>query len=72
MKNITLSAQEHLIELARLVARSQHKTLNTAFREWLEQYTARAGAGPEFDALMQRLQHVQAGRRFGRDEMNER
>jgi hypothetical protein len=35
MKNITLSADEHLIERARLLARSQHKTLNAMFREWL-------------------------------------
>jgi hypothetical protein len=72
MKNVTLSADEHLIEQARLVAKSQHKTLNAAFREWLEQFTARAGNVQEYDALMRRLQHVKAGRRFSRDEMNER
>ena len=72
MKNVTLSADEHLIDQARLVARSQHKTLNTAFREWLQQYTARSGAGQQFDALMRRLRHVRAGRRFHRNEMNER
>ena len=72
MKNVTLSADEHLIDQARLVARSQHKTLNIAFREWLEQYTAQAGAGGEFDALMERLSHVNAGRHFTRDEMNDR
>jgi len=72
MKNITLSADESLIEQARLVAKSQHKTLNTAFREWLEQFTARAGSVQEYDALMRRLQHVNSGRRFTRDEMNER
>ncbi len=72
MKNVTLSADENLIEQGRLVARSQHKTLNAAFREWLMQYTAQAGAGPEFQALMKRLRHVRAGRRFSRDEMNER
>ena len=72
MKNITLSAEESLIEQARLVAKSQHKTLNTAFREWLEQFTARSGNVQEYDALMNRLQHVKAGRRFTRDEMNER
>jgi hypothetical protein len=71
MKNITLSADENLIEQARLVAKSQHKTLNAAFREWLEQFTARAGNVQEYDALMKRLQHVKAGRRFTRDEMNE-
>jgi hypothetical protein len=72
MKNVTLSADENLIEQARLIAKSQHKTLNTAFREWLEQFTARAGSVQEYDALMRRLRHVSAGRRFSRDEMNER
>jgi hypothetical protein len=72
MKNITLSAHENLIEQARLVAQAQHKTLNVAFREWLEQYTNRAGNVQEFDSLMRRLEHVNAGRHFTRDEMNER
>jgi hypothetical protein len=30
MKNVTLSAEEALIEQARLVAKTQHKTLNAA------------------------------------------
>jgi hypothetical protein len=33
MKNITLSADEQLIEQARLLAKSRHKTLNAMFRE---------------------------------------
>ncbi|HXP47863.1 MAG TPA: hypothetical protein VN810_11345 [Terriglobales bacterium] len=72
MKNVTLSADEDLIEQARLVARSQRKTLNAAFREWLLQFTARSGNGQEVDSLMKRLRHVNAGRHFTRDEMNER
>ncbi len=72
MKNITLSADEQLIEQARLLAKSQHKTLNAMFREWLEQFTGQSGGAQEFDALMKRLKHVQTGRRFSRDEMNER
>ena len=72
MKNITLSADGHLIEQARLTARSQHTTLNAAFREWLAQYTSRGGSVQEFDSLMRRLRHVRAGRRFTREEMNER
>ncbi len=72
MKNITLSADHNLIEKARAVARSQRRTLNAAFREWLEQFTAREGNVQEFDALMRRLEKVNAGRRFTRDEMNER
>lgn len=72
MRNITLSADENLIEQARLVARSQHTTLNAAFREWLERFTAQAGSTEEFDALMSRLRHVRADRHFTRDQMNER
>jgi len=72
MKNVTLSADENLIEQARLIARSRHKTLNAIFREWLEQLTSRNGSAQEFEALMRRLKHVKAGRHFSRDEMNER
>lgn len=72
MKNVTLSADEHLIEQARQIARAQHKTLNSVFREWLEQYTGQSGSAKDFDALMRRLKHVDAGRRYSRDEMNAR
>jgi hypothetical protein len=72
MKNITLSAEESLIEQARLVAKAQHRTLNAAFREWLEHFTRQSGNSQEFDAVMKRLKHVNSGRRFSRDEMNER
>jgi predicted transcriptional regulator len=72
MKNITLSADEDLIERARLIARAQHKTLNAAFREWLAQFTASTGDAQGFDALMKRMKHVDAGKHFSRDELNER
>ena len=72
MKNITLSADESLIEQARLVARSQHKTLNTAFREWLQTYTRQSGNVQEFDAVMKRLRHIRSGGPYTREEMNER
>ncbi len=72
MKNVTLSADEELIERARLIARAQHKTLNAAFREWLQAFTAQSGDGREFDALMRRLRHIRLGGPYSRDEMNER
>ena len=72
MKNITLSADEDLIERARSIARGQRRTLNDAFREWLAQFTQSAGDAQGFDALMKRMQHVDAGRHFSRDELNER
>jgi hypothetical protein len=61
MKNVTLSADENVIEQARLVARAQRTTLNAAFREWLARFAGQAGSGREFDSLMKRLRHVKAG-----------
>ena len=61
VKNVTLSADEHLIEEARNKARAQHTTLNAAFREWLLQFTAQPGSATEYEALMQRLKYVKAG-----------
>lgn len=72
MKNITLSADEDLIEQARQVARAQRKTLNAAFRDWLMQFVSQNGDGQQVEALMRRLRHVKPGRSFSRDELNER
>ena len=40
MKNITLSADERLIETARERARAEHSTLNDQFRLWLAGWLA--------------------------------
>jgi hypothetical protein len=73
MKNITLSADEELIERARAVARAQSTTLNVAFREWLRQYSGQATSrGEAYEALMKRLSHIKSGGHYSRDEMNER
>ena len=72
MKNITLSADEALIEQAREAARAQHTTLNAAFRQWLEEFSDRRGQAQEFDALMERTKYVKADRKYTRDELNER
>jgi hypothetical protein len=72
MKDITFSADESLIERARLVARARHTTLNAAFRGWLEQYSAQAGGSAAVDALMRRLRHVRSIGPYTRDRMNQR
>jgi hypothetical protein len=72
MRNITLSAEDWLIERARLVAQSRHTTLNTAFREWMRQYAGADLADERYQAVMEGLKGVDAGRKFTRDEMNER
>ena len=71
VKNVTFSADEDLIEKARAIARVQRRTLNDAFREWLKQFAASDGDAQQFHELMERLKHINAGRRFTRDEMNE-
>ena len=60
MKNVTLSADEDLVEQARMVARQQHRTLNGTFREWLLECTAQSGSGQDYGALMDRLHQVRA------------
>jgi hypothetical protein len=72
VKNITLSAEEHLIEEARRAAQAQHTTLNAAFRQWLAEFSAQQGRVQEFDALMERLKYVQFDRKYTREELNER
>lgn len=72
MKNITLSADEALIEQARRQAAAENTTLNELFRQWLAQYVARPEAVERYRTLMARLSHVRAGRKYSRDEMNER
>jgi hypothetical protein len=71
MKKLTFRADEHLIEQACEV-RKQHTTLNLAFRDWLESCAHPRSAVAEFDAVMERLSCVRPGRKFTRDEMNER
>ncbi len=72
MKNITLSAEEKLIEKARKKAQQENTTLNAKFRHWLERYIASEKNSEEFDQLMQKLSYAEAGKKFTRDELNER
>lgn len=71
-RNITLSADEILIERARARARQQQTSLNAVFRQWLESYAGMQDARESYEPLMARLGKVQSGRSFTRDEMNER
>jgi len=74
MKNITLSADEHLIAAARQRANAEHTTLNEQFRLWLKGYVR---CKQQADAAMETIKALQGrlstgGRKFTRDEMNER
>jgi len=73
MKNITLSADENLIELARAEARARKTTLNALFRQWLAEIANRDEARKKADEVINNLsKHLSFDRKFTRDEMNER
>lgn len=74
MKNITLSADDNLIEAARERARAEHTTLDEQFRLWLADYVRQESRADAAMALVEELRHEvrTGGRKFTRDEMNER
>ena len=73
MKNITLSADEKLIDAARTRARAEHTTLNQKFRQWLEEYSRERNRMQRYDAVVDDLRgKLRVGRKLSRDEMNER
>ena len=72
MKNITLSADEELIELARQEARQRRTTLNAMFREWLEALAKRDQRRQEVEKIFSRMDDFASGGPFTREEMNER
>ncbi|MDE0006158.1 MAG: hypothetical protein OXQ29_26000 [Rhodospirillaceae bacterium] len=73
MKNITLSADENLIEAARRLAVAEHTTLNAQFRLWLADYVGRERQADKAMRTIRELQgKLRVGRKLTREEMNER
>ena len=75
MKNITLSADEKIIEQARKAAKLRGMSLNQVIREYLEELATGSQTDNEFLRL-QELSELAAGHRgdwtFNRDELHER
>lgn len=71
-KNITLSADEDLIRKVRDKANRERTTLNANFRLWLRQYLNRNTKTTDYQAFMDTLAYAKPGRKFSREEMNER
>ncbi|MBN2410706.1 hypothetical protein JXQ31_03370 [candidate division KSB1 bacterium] len=72
LKNITLSAEEEHIQKARDKARREHTSLNNMFRQWLKQVVNADKTINNYDSLMNSFHYVSPGKKFSRDEMNER
>ena len=71
-KNITLSAEQKLIALAREKAKRENSSLNQRFREWLERYINGEKIEEEYKVLKEELNYTKAGKKFTREELNER
>lgn len=73
VRNITFTADEALIEEAREAAKAENTTLNEQFRLWLEQYARRQRAARALQTVQRLRAYARTeGRKFSRDERNER
>lgn len=78
MKNITLSAQDDKIDSLRRIAKSENKTVNDLFREWLDKTIAhrekrlREKQLRDFRESVRSINYVKLDRKYTREEMNER
>jgi hypothetical protein len=72
LKNITLSADEKLIQKARRKAQEQNTTLNATFRKWLRQYVRNTTKTTDFFEFMNSMKYAVPGKHFTREELNER
>ena len=72
LKNITLSADEEVIRKARKKAQRENTTVNEQFRLWLNRFINSDTSLNDYEALMKKLSYASSGRKFSRDEMNER
>ena len=74
MRNITLTADEALIQAARKRANAENTTLNDAFRRWLASYARRDRQAADAMTLIDEIGSYarSGGRPFSRDERNER
>ena len=73
MKNITLSADEALLEKARAKASAEQTTLNQLFRDWLAHYTQQQRLSEDrVREFLKQYSHFRIGKMPTRDELHER
>lgn len=74
MKNVTLSAPAPLIAAARKRAIAENTTLNAEFRAWLASYGSPNELAQSGLAALEKIGRYASsgGKRFSREDMNER
>jgi hypothetical protein len=71
-EQITLTVEFALLVKAQQRAAAENATLEDLLLTWINRYADGAPMLGQYEELMARLGHVEAGNRFSRDEMNER
>ncbi|MBN8222205.1 MAG: antitoxin [Spirochaetes bacterium] len=71
MTNVTFKAEEPLIRKARLRAKTENRSLNDVFVDWLKVYAGQ-NQTTDYYEIKKKFSHIKSGRKFTRDEMNER
>ena len=69
LENITLSADQNLIKLAREKAATANSTLNEQFCDWLERYVNNDPEAIDYDSLMDQFAYAQPVKKFSRDDI---
>ena len=72
MATVTLHADEELLARATEAIARRELTLDQVFERALRDVIEAESRLAEYDNLMKRLSYANAGRKFSRDEMNER
>jgi len=72
LKNITFSVDDKDIAAAREAAELENTTLNELVRDWISEYARSRERSSHLEKAFEALSHLRAGRKFTREEMNER
>ncbi len=71
-RDLVISVEENLLAEAQSRAASEHQSIDQIMNRLLAEYVEQKSRLEQHRELMQRLDYVSAGRKFTRDEMNER
>jgi len=72
MTNVTFRIQEDMLRKAREKAGKERKSLNHLVNQWLKNYSVAQDAAFDVRKYLDRVKGVKVGRKFTREEMNER
>ena len=72
MKNVTFRIQEDSLNKAREKATKEKRSLNKLINQWIKNYTVTKDETFDVRKYLGRIKGVKIGRKFTREEMNER